>query len=265
MLSCNCLQKILRFPVRAVLLKPYVRVHKLLVAADGLLATSTLFFAVFSCPAAAFLYSLLLFIWISDIVFFYLSLGSHEIKLRCVLVIQKWLLKQQLLAYSAFSFLKNNTGSISQKHWGIMFLSTGVFSSTVWYWIHNFLIFLLLTVCLLFPNICFHIICWLPVLSSHMLISFSQVSHFSGFVRLWLHPSPLFLHFVHLLFSCFSFATAFLLTLCREESFYCTVPITPVKREVEELDTIEEVSRVARLDMHGLPCQNIRGCCFQVP
>lgn len=25
-----------------------------------------------------------------------------------------------------------------------------------------------------------------------------------------------------------------------EESFYCTVPITPVKREVEELDTIEE-------------------------
>nr|XP_057921417.1 GRB2-associated-binding protein 1 isoform X5 [Doryrhamphus excisus] len=31
-----------------------------------------------------------------------------------------------------------------------------------------------------------------------------------------------------------------------EESFYCTVPITPVKREVEELDSVEEVSRVAR-------------------
>ncbi|PWA30731.1 hypothetical protein CCH79_00009191, partial [Gambusia affinis] len=31
------------------------------------------------------------------------------------------------------------------------------------------------------------------------------------------------------------------------ESFYCTVPITPVKREVEELDTIEEVSRMIKM------------------
>uniref|UniRef100_A0A3B3XQF1 PH domain-containing protein n=1 Tax=Poecilia mexicana TaxID=48701 RepID=A0A3B3XQF1_9TELE len=30
-----------------------------------------------------------------------------------------------------------------------------------------------------------------------------------------------------------------------EESFYCTVPITPVKREVEELDTIEEMMKMA--------------------
>ncbi|XP_063739524.1 GRB2-associated-binding protein 1 isoform X3 [Eleginops maclovinus] len=29
-----------------------------------------------------------------------------------------------------------------------------------------------------------------------------------------------------------------------EESFYCTVPITPVKREVEELDTIEEILKL---------------------
>ncbi|XP_013863259.1 GRB2-associated-binding protein 1 isoform X2 [Austrofundulus limnaeus] len=30
-----------------------------------------------------------------------------------------------------------------------------------------------------------------------------------------------------------------------EESFYCTVPITPVKREVEELDPIEEIMKIA--------------------
>lgn len=68
------------------------------------------------------------------------------------------------------------------------------------------------------------------------------------------------LHFIldHLLFLFFPLSLLFL-TLCREESFYCTVPITPVKREVEELDNIEEVSRLARLDMHGLPCQNTRG------
>lgn len=71
-----------------------------------------------------------------------------------------------------------------------------------------------------------------------------------------------FLHFVldHLFFCLFFLCHIFRLNLHREESFYCTVPITPVKREVEELDTIEEVSRVARLDMHGLPCQNTRGC-----
>nr|XP_054599635.1 GRB2-associated-binding protein 1 isoform X4 [Nothobranchius furzeri] len=32
-----------------------------------------------------------------------------------------------------------------------------------------------------------------------------------------------------------------------EESFYCTVPITPVKREVEEVDTIEEMKMTAPL------------------
>ncbi|KAM4595001.1 GRB2-associated-binding protein 1 isoform 5-T5 [Fundulus diaphanus] len=37
-----------------------------------------------------------------------------------------------------------------------------------------------------------------------------------------------------------------------EESFYCTVPITPVKREVEELDTIEEIMMmVASLPVVG--------------
>ncbi|XP_023813357.1 GRB2-associated-binding protein 1 isoform X10 [Oryzias latipes] len=30
-----------------------------------------------------------------------------------------------------------------------------------------------------------------------------------------------------------------------EESFYCTVPITPVKREVEEVDTIEEIMKLS--------------------
>lgn len=57
----------------------------------------------------------------------------------------------------------------------------------------------------------------------------------------------------HLLFSFFPLCHLFLLILFREESFYCTVPITPVKREVEELNTIEEVSRVARLDMQAYP------------
>lgn len=82
--------------------------------------------------------------------------------------------------------------------------------------------------------------------------------------------SPLLLHIFlffffpwPLLFSSF-FCHYFILTFGREESFYCTVPITPVKREVEELDTIEEVSRVARLDMHGLPCLNTSGSLSQV-
>lgn len=67
----------------------------------------------------------------------------------------------------------------------------------------------------------------------------------------------------HLLFSLFFFLCIYLhLTLCRDESFYCTVPITPVKREVEKLDPIEEVSRVARLDTNGSPCQNARGCFY---
>ena len=102
--------------------------------------------------------------------------------------------------------------------------------------------------------------------------SFVTYVHFflPSFPFLWLPQALassvfLFLHFGlnHLLFFCF-LCNCFPLTLCREESFYCTVPITPVKREVEELDTIEEVSRVARLEMHGLPCQNTKGCSFQV-
>lgn len=90
-----------------------------------------------------------------------------------------------------------------------------------------------------------------------MFISFSLVPHF--FWLLQALASPIFfllfffffMRFVldHLLFSFFFLCHHFLLALCREESFYCTVPITPVKREVEELDTIEEVSRVARLEV----------------
>lgn len=126
---------------------------------------------------------------------------------------------------------------------------------------YHFTIFFPCCNSLTFSSICFDIFRWLPVLSSLMFISFPLVSYFSGLSKLWLHSFA---------FSCISFMTIssvflyhicchFLLTLCREESFYCTVPITPVKREVEELDTIEEVSRVARLNMHGLPCQNARG------
>lgn len=131
---------------------------------------------------------------------------------------------------------------------------------------YHFPIFLAVTVCLLFSNICFDTVCWLPVLASLMLISFSLVPHFSGFTTLWLHPFFFFSCILFLTICCslLSFCHCFLLTLCREESFYCTVPITPVKREVEELDTIEEVSRVARLDVHGLPCQSTKACQFQV-
>ena len=39
------------------------------------------------------------------------------------------------------------------------------------------------------------------------------------------------------------------LAWCREESFYCTVPITPVKREVEELYSLEEVSRACQASL----------------
>lgn len=46
----------------------------------------------------------------------------------------------------------------------------------------------------------------------------------------------------------------FLPNLCREESFYCTVPITPIKREVEELNTVDEVSRVVRLEVQEHFC-----------
>lgn len=107
---------------------------------------------------------------------------------------------------------------------------------------YHFPIFLAVTVCLLFSNICFDTVCWLPVLASLMLISFSLVPHFSGFTTLWLHPFFFFSCILFLTICCslLSFCHCFLLTLCREESFYCTVPITPVKREVEELDTIEE-------------------------
>ncbi|MEQ2203143.1 hypothetical protein XENOCAPTIV_025401, partial [Xenoophorus captivus] len=69
--------------------------------------------------------------------------------------------------------------------------------------------------------------------------------HFLGFLRLWLQPFSL--SYIFSLTICISFVFLCslllppLLTFCREESFYCTVPITPVKREVEELDTIEEI------------------------
>ncbi|MEQ2164268.1 hypothetical protein GOODEAATRI_004785 [Goodea atripinnis] len=75
------------------------------------------------------------------------------------------------------------------------------------------------------------------------------VPHFLGFLRLWLQPFSL--SYIFSLTICISFVFLCslllppLLTFCREESFYCTVPITPVKREVEELDTIEEIMKMA--------------------
>lgn len=52
-LSCNCLLKLLRNPISSALLpKPHISVDKLLAAADGLLTTSTFFFAVSFRPAA---------------------------------------------------------------------------------------------------------------------------------------------------------------------------------------------------------------------
>lgn len=62
-------------------------------------------------------------------------------------------------------------------------------------------------------------------------------------------PSALLLSFFF-----FFLSHLFFPNLCREESFYCTVPITPIKREVEELNTIDEVSRVARLEVQGHLC-----------
>jgi hypothetical protein len=47
----------------------------------------------------------------------------------------------------------------------------------------------------------------------------------------------------------FSSLTSSHFARCREESFYCTVPITPVKREVEELDSLEEVSRACQASL----------------
>lgn len=107
---------------------------------------------------------------------------------------------------------------------------------------------------LLSSNVCFTIVCWPPELLSVLLIScflpsFSFLYHRHPYSCILFLTTCCFL----LLFS-FILCNSFLLTLCREESFYCTVPITPVKREVEELDTIEEVSRVARLDVHSPPC-----------
>lgn len=84
-------------------------------------------------------------------------------------------------------------------------------------------------------------------------------SSFSGFSRLWLHafsfPSLLFFTICS---SSFFFSLPlchlFFPNLCREESFYCTVPITPIKREVEELNTIDEVSGVVRLEVQEHFC-----------
>lgn len=105
-------------------------------------------------------------------------------------------------------------------------------------------------------NLCFDIVCCLPVLSS--LMYFFLPSSFSGFSRLWLHafsfPSLLFFTICSSPFFFFPLCHLFFPNLCREESFYCTVPITPIKREVEELNTIDEVSRVARLEVQGHFC-----------
>lgn len=83
-------------------------------------------------------------------------------------------------------------------------------------------------------------------------------SSFSGFSRLGLHafsfPGLLFFTICSSSFFFLSLCHLFFPNLCREESFYCTVPITPIKREVEELNTIDEVSRVVRLEVQEHFC-----------
>ncbi len=94
------------------------------------------------------------------------------------------------------------------------------------------------------------------------LFSFSYFQHSMLCILLWflLSASSIFciFHFYFLIVplpfvSCllFDFSTPPLLPVplfCREESFYCTVPITPIKREVSGLDHLDEVSRVMKVD-----------------
>lgn len=141
----------------------------------------------------------------------------------------------------------------------LTFLPTGILSLTLWVigsqfsFFFPFFFLLLIFFFLLSSNVCFTIVCWPPDLLSVLLISCFLPSFSFLYHR---HPYSCILFLTTCCFLLlFSFILCnFLLTLCREESFYCTVPITPVKREVEELDTIEEVSRVARLDVHSPPC-----------
>lgn len=136
-------------------------------------------------------------------------------------------------------------------------MSTGILSLTVWVFDEPF--FLAITVIYFIQHLL-----WYSLLTcqSHFTtqVLFSLVNFF-GFAH-----SPILPPYILFLTYYCSFPLPQLLShpVCREESFYCTVPITPVKREVEELDTIEEVRRVVRLDMHGLPCPSTRGYHFHV-
>lgn len=81
-LSCNCLLKLLRNPISSALLpKPHISVDKLLAAADGLLATSTRFFAVLLLPCCSALLMLLL---------------SLHLLFRCCLKSEYWLLRNEV-------------------------------------------------------------------------------------------------------------------------------------------------------------------------
>lgn len=85
-------------------------------------------------------------------------------------------------------------------HWWDNFCQKGFFSLTVWVLDVPFSYFSCCNNLFTFSNICFDTVCWLPFLSSLMLISLFQVPNFSGFTRLWLHP--------------FSFSCILFLTIC---------------------------------------------------
>lgn len=137
-------------------------------------------------------------------------------------------------------------------------LSTGVFHLQFGYWMS----FSLPPPPLFWNGLTFALIssAALRVLSSLML--FLSPQFLLWLLQTWapciFFSQPSVLH--HLLFfPLFCFFSPFLChlffpNLCREESFYCTVPITPIKREVEELNTIDEVSGVVRLEVQEHFC-----------
>lgn len=130
------MQKILQitFPVLAPLPMPYIRVDKLLVAADGLLAFSTIFFAVCSRPTAllpfilyfcSFVFQVLCsvknacffpqittYIVVPTIPLYYLTVGWSGIKLR----FSHLVMPAETGTIGFYSnTMKNNPGYIS--HW----------------------------------------------------------------------------------------------------------------------------------------------------
>lgn len=226
------------------------------VASDGLLASASLSSAVSSSPAAPFL----LFHFRSSAFQVFASVKKLLILPACCphcglkdpvfLYLDIWLkcnfnrfpimsagnrLNLPVVSYSASS------GSFSYS-FGITWTIFPFYNSLTHF---QHLLRYNLTSCVVF----YHLFSLLLSSSLFLLTSLS-----SGFI------SFPFLHSVldHFLFSFFFFflCNLFLLILCREESFYCTVPITPVKREVEELSTIEEVSRAARV--------NTQACCVGI-